>query len=69
MKVVCCAVQCSCGGTVKRLTDDGVFYMLTPQHHIIFTGICEDCEEPVKVERDILSLMMLCPIEKAMMVN
>lgn len=60
MEMVGCRVQCKCGGHVELL-DEGVYYILTENHTIIFRGVCNTCGDGVRVERDILSLMLSCP--------
>ncbi len=55
-----CQLKCLCGGVVETLID-GVMYILTDDHKIIFRGICSDCGENVSVERPIVSLIEICP--------
>lgn len=58
-----CAVQCKCGGLVFQLCEDRAFYWLTKKLTIIFRGVCDSCGSTVQVERDIKSLLLLCPHE------
>ena len=60
MEYYACQVRCSCGGFVETL-QEGVYYILTEDYKIIFRGICNQCGSGVRVERDILSLMVMCP--------
>ena len=56
-----CTIRCKCGGTVFQLCEDQAFYWLTEQLTIIFRGICDSCGETIQVERDIKSLLLICP--------
>ncbi len=67
--VIGCAIQCKCGGRVFQLLEDQAFYILTPRYTIIFRGICDSCGETVRVERDIRSLLLLCPDGPDLTVN
>jgi hypothetical protein len=58
---VSCKLFCQCGGHIQHLPDDGVYYVLTEEHTIIFRGMCNQCGGGVRVERPILSLMVRCP--------
>ncbi len=63
MELYGCQIRCKCGGHVEVLID-GVYYLLTEKYTIIFRGICNSCGDDVAVERDILSLMVMCPNKK-----
>ena len=60
MNAVSCILLCQCGGHVSYLHED-IYYVLTEKRTIIFRGVCSLCGELVKVERDILSLILTCP--------
>lgn len=67
MKAVACMIACPCGGEVVQLPYEHghhVYYQLTERSTIIFSGICSDCGDGVKVERDILSLVLHCPTDQ-----
>lgn len=61
MEYTGCQIKCSCGGVVCQVAEDGIWYILTERNTIIFRGICSECEQLVKVEREIATLWMLCP--------
>lgn len=63
MDIVGCAIRCRCGGVVDRLMEDEAYYLVTENFTIIFRGYCNICDEAVSVERDIQSLLLLCPTE------
>ncbi len=61
MNAVSCKIACSCGGHAVSLPDDGVYYVLTDKHEIIFRGICNQCGCGIRVIKPILDLMVHCP--------
>ena len=61
MRTVGCQIMCRCGGTVDRLCDDCIIYVITENLTIIFRGVCNQCGENVSVEKDIISLLALAP--------
>jgi hypothetical protein len=54
--------MCSCGGVATTLPD-GVYYILTDAHEIVFRGICNQCGEGVRVTKPIVDLIMHCPMD------
>lgn len=64
MSAIGCRIMCQCGGNVDRLPDDGIYYVLTEDNTIIWRGICGTCGEAVRVERDIVELIMMCPTKE-----
>lgn len=69
MKAVACIIMCQCGGHVEVLPEDGVYYVLTDDHQIVFQGRCGQCFEAVRVQKPILELMVHCPIAEGRMLN
>jgi hypothetical protein len=61
MSAINCVIKCKCGGTVCQVAEDGTWYTLTERSTIVFRGICSDCEQLVRVEREITTLLLLCP--------
>lgn len=61
MTDIACRINCKCGGLVIRLDEDGIYYILTDQHTIIFRGICNECGRMVNVEKHILALYLNAP--------
>lgn len=62
MKMLGCSLRCECGGVVESLSEQ-VLYILTENHTVIFRGVCSECCEITQVERDIMSLLLMCPNE------
>lgn len=65
MNAVSCKIICRCGGTATALPDDGVYYVLTDDHTIIFRALCNQCGSGVRIEKPILELMVHCPMDNA----
>lgn len=63
MNAVSCKIVCQCGGVGVTLPDDGIYYVLTDDHRIIFRALCNVCGEGVRVEKPILELMVHCPVD------
>lgn len=64
MSVISCIVQCKCGGIMTHTVHDGTWYHLTDNHYIVFHGICSICGKEVKVEKELTTLIMMCPNKK-----
>ena len=63
-QAIACIIKCECGGDVEVLPrEDGhhIYYVLTSDLTIIFRGTCSQCHEGVRVEREIQTLLMMCP--------
>lgn len=63
---VACMIKCRCGGDVESLPyEEGnhIYYVLTSDRTIVFRGRCSQCREGVRVERDIQTLLLMCPIQ------